>query len=505
MGNASPVSGPDFSLGVPLAEVPATGVLAGHVGDDAVLLALVDGVPHAVSASCSHYGGPLGEGLRVGDEIRCPWHHACFSLRNGAALKAPAFAALTCWKVELQGDTVFVREPLPAKPAPASATNVREPRRIVLVGGGAAAFACAQRLRERGYDGALTLLSADADAPVDRPNLSKDFLAGSAPAEWIPLQPPEFYAEHRIDLRLGCEAATLDTRARRVQTRSGESLDYDALLLATGAEPIRLNLPGFDAANVHTLRSLADAQALLAGIAQARSVALVGAGFIGMEAAAALRSRGLSVHIVAPDELPLARVLGPQLAGYLTELHRGQGVQFHLGCSVQAFDGRNLALSDGSRIAVDAVIVGIGVRPRSALAESARLAVDNGIVVDACLRTAAPGVYAAGDVASYPHAGERVRIEHWVHAQRQGQCVADNLLGEERAFNDPPFFWTQHYGMDLRYLGHGRGWNHVELDGDPAHGSCLARYYRDGALVAAAAIGRDRELLALQARLRSAP
>ena len=503
MGNASAVSGPDFSLGVSLAQVPAHGVLAGRVGDDPVLLALVDGAPHAVSARCSHYGGPLGEGLRVGDEIRCPWHHACFSLRSGAALKAPAFAPLDCWQVEVRGDTVFVRTRRDAAASPAAATTVRAqgPRRIVLVGGGAAAYACALRLRERGYDGALVLLGAERDAPVDRPNLSKDFLAGTAPADWIPLQPPAFYAEHAIDLHLDCEVTALDAAAKRVQTDKGEVFDYDALLLATGAEPVRLALPGFDAPNVHVLRSLADAEALLAGLARARTVALLGAGFIGMEAAAALRSRGLDVHVVAPEALPLARVLGPQLATHLLELHRRHGVRFHLQAQAAGFDGRTLQLSDGERLAADLLLVGVGVRPRSALAQAAGLAVDNGIVVDECLRSSVAGIYAAGDVANYPRAGERLRVEHWVHAQRQGQCVADNLLGAERAFADPPFFWTHHYDSELRYLGHGRGWNRIELDGDPAGNDCLARYYRDEALVAAAAIGRDRELLALQAQL----
>lgn len=500
MAQAAVLSGPDFTAGVALASIPATGVLLGHVGETPVLLALVDGKPHAVSASCTHYGGPLAEGLRVGDEIRCPWHHACFSLRSGKAMKAPAFAPLDCWKVDVEGARVFVRGEQVA--ANAAAEPVATPlQNVLIVGGGAAGFACAQRLRERGFAGRITLLSEDSAPPVDRPNLSKDYLAGSAPAEWIPLQPPAYYREHGIDLHLDCAVTALDLRERRVTTRAGERFGYDALLLATGAEAARIPLPRFDAANVFTLRSLADADALIRGIADAGTIAVIGSGFIGMEAASALRARGLAVHVVTPEALPLERILGAQLAQHLLDLHRSHGVRFHLQTQAEHFDGHSLRLANGEMLAVDALLVGIGVRPRIQLADAAGLRIENGIVVDDRLRTTAAGVYAAGDVARYPHAGGMARVEHWVHAQRQGQCVADNMLGDDRAFDDPPFFWTHHYGTDLRYLGHGSGWNRIEVDGDPAAHDCLARYYRDDVLVAAAAIGRDRDLLALQAQL----
>ncbi|TLX22681.1 FAD-dependent oxidoreductase [Thermomonas fusca] len=500
MAQAAVLSGPDFTAGVALASIPAGGVLLGHVGDTPVLLALVDGEPHAVSASCTHYGGPLDEGLRVGDEIRCPWHHACFSLRSGKAVRAPAFAPLDCWKVEVVGERVFVRgEKVAAEAEPAPVASSLQD--VLIIGGGAAGFACAQRLRERGFGGRISMLSEDSAPPVDRPNLSKDYLAGSAPAEWIPLQTPDFYREHGIDLHLDCVVTALDLRERRVTNAAGERFGYDALLLATGAEASRIPLPRFDLPNVFTLRTLADADALLRGIADAHAIAVIGSGFIGMEAASALRARGLAVHVVTPEALPLERILGAQLAQHLLGLHQSHGVQFHLQTQAEHFDGSHLRLASGDTLPVDALLVGIGVRPRIQLADAAGLRIQNGIVVDDRLRTAVAGVYAAGDVARYPHGGGMARVEHWVHAQRQGQCVADNMLGLDRAFNDPPFFWTHHYGIDLRHLGHGTGWNRVEVDGDPAANDCLARYYRDDVLVAAAAIGRDRALLALQAQL----
>lgn len=501
MSESSTTSGPDFSQGVLLSEIPETGVLAGHVGEAAVLLARVDGQIHAVSGSCTHYGGPLGEGLRVGDEIRCPWHNACFNLRTGKATKAPAFAPLACWNVEVIGDKAFLRSARESSTIASSDTKVagEGPKRIVIIGGGAAGFAAAERLRKLGYNGTLTMLSADESPPCDRPNLSKDYLAGTAPEEWIPLQPPEFYTENKIDLRLNTEVISLDTSAHRVETVQGEAFEYDALLLATGAEPNQL--PGFDFPNVFTLRTLSDSRALIAGIAHAKSIAIIGAGFIGLEAACALRARGLEVHVIAPETLPLARIVGDVLANYLLDLHRTKGVIFHLDRTTQSFDGKTLQLSDGTKLEVDAVLVGVGVKPRTALAASAGLAIDNGIRVNGHLHTSAPGVFAAGDVASYLSRGEHVRVEHWVHAERQGQVVAANMLGASEVFEDPPFFWTHHYGTDLRYVGHGRGWNSIQIESSPEEGTYLARYFRNGTLIAAAAIGQDKDLLCIQTEL----
>lgn len=497
----APPPGPDFAAGVALTDVPATGVLAGHVAGEAVLLARLDGGFTAVSGSCTHYGAPLAEGLVVGEEIRCPWHHACFSLRSGAALRAPAFASLACWQVDVVGDRVFVRgkttPPRPPAPRP------RRPReRIVIVGGGAAGYAAAERLRELGHAGSLTMLSADTSAPYDRPNLSKDYLAGTAPEEWIPLQGDAFYAERAIDLRLDSEVVGIDVAARELRTRNGERHAYDALLFATGAEPRRLNLPGLDGPRVFTLRTLADARAVIAASTEARKVVLIGAGFIGLEAAGALRARGLEVHVVAPGKVPMERALGAELGGFIAALHAAQGVQFHMGATPTGFDGSTLTLDDGSAMAADLVVVGTGVTPRTALAAMAGLAIDDGILVDETLQTSAPDHYAAGDVARYPFAGDTARVEHWVHAQRQGQVAAANLLGAGQRYGEVPFFWTHHQGVDLRYCGHAGRWDDVLIDGDLTSRDFTARYFRGGRLVAAASVGRDRENLTIEAQLR---
>ncbi len=251
------------------------------------------------------------------------------------------------------------------------------------------------------------------------------------------------------------------------------------------------------------LRTLADADAIIAALASARSAVLIGAGFIGLEAAGALRTRGLEVHVVARDEVPLQRVFGREFGGALTELHRQHGVVFHLRRNASSYDGRILTLDDGSVVAADLVIVGVGVVPRTGLAERAGLAVDRGIVVNEYLQSSDPNIYAAGDVARYALRGESVRIEHWVHAQRQGQAAAANLLGMAQAYAEVPFFWTRNYDHSVRYVGHASSWDELRIDGSPAAFDCTARYFRAGKLLAAASIGRDLENLQLEAELRA--
>lgn len=506
----SGTTGPDLTQGV-AAETLADGqLLAGHVGADAVLLARRGDEFFAIGATCTHYNGPLAEGLMVGDTVRCPWHHACFSLRTGAAVRAPALGPVACWTTELRDGRVRVSGKAAAAPsgpaAAATASATASAQRIVIVGGGAAGFAAAQTLRLRGHTGSLVMLSDDAAAPVDRPNLSKDYLAGTAPEDWIPLRDASFYAEQRIDLRLEARAVSIDAAARELALGDGSRLAYDRLLLATGAEPVRLALPGIELPHVFTLRSLADSRAIVARAATSRRAVVMGASFIGLEVAAALRTRGLEVHVVAPDKTPMERVLGPQLGGFVRRLHEAHGVVFHLEDSATAIDARQVTLKSGAVLEADLVVAGVGVRPRLALAEQAGLAIDRGVTVDAQLQTSAPAIYAAGDIARWPdpHSGESIRVEHWVVAQRQGQTAALNMLGGREPFDAVPFFWSQHYDVPINYVGHAERWDEIEVDGDIAARDAVLRFRRNGRVLALASIYRDLDSLMAEAAMERA-
>jgi apoptosis-inducing factor 3 len=504
MGGSTELSGPSLSAGIPAADLKDGQMLLGHAEGEAVLLARRGDEVFAVGATCTHYSGPLAEGLLVGDTVRCPWHHACFSLRTGEALAAPALNPIACWDVEQRGERLYV---LGKTKQRAEAVTVRSGlARVVIVGGGAAGLAAAESLRQHGYVGKLTLLSADQASPVDRPNLSKDYLAGTAPEEWIPLRPPEFFTQQQINLQLGVRVARIDVEGKRVLTEGGATFDYDALLLATGAEPVPLDVPGAELPHVHYLRSLADSRAIIAELGRAKRAVVVGSGFIGLEVAAALRTRGLEVHVVSPDARPLEKVLGPQLGDFIRALHEEHGVVFHLGQQVESIDAAQVSLADGRRIAADLVVVGIGVRPSLALAEAAGLRTERGVVVSEFLETSAPGIFAAGDIARWPdpHSGESIRVEHWVVAQRQGQIAARNMLGQREPCDFVPFFWSAHYDVTISYVGHAAGWDELEIDGDIAARDCRVTFRRGKRTLAVVTINRDLQSLQAEARAEAA-
>ena len=496
MGETAAASGPDFSQGIAVNDVPAEGTIGGRVGDDPVLLSRLDGELFAIGGSCTHYGGHLADGISGHSTVRCPLHHACFDLRTGAVLRAPALDPVDRWQVEIEGDRVFVRNKIEGAPAAPSEAHP-DIGKIVIVGGGAAGLACAKELRKRGFSGSVTLLSADPDAPCDRPNLSKDYLAGSAPEEWLWLRSDDWYSDNNVDLRLGTEVTNIDPAGGTARAVSGESFAYDRLLLATGCEPNRLNLPGFDHPNVFTLRTVGDARAIAHRAKAGAKAVVIGASFIALEAAAALRHREVEVDIASVEEVPLERVFGKELGRQLQQLHEANAVRFHLSSVLESFDGKAVQLAGGEAIAADFVLVGIGVHPRTAAAESAGLRVDNGVLVDAQMRTSDPKIYAAGDIAAYPDpfGGERARVEHWVVAERQGEIAAANMLGGSQIFDSAPFFWTEQFGVTIRYVGRAAGWDAATCEGNFTGGSFVARYFKNGEHCATATVGRDEENL----------
>jgi len=501
-GEQQEPTGPDLAQGVALEELGEGRIVQGHVAGEGVVVARVDGEVYALDAACTHYGVALGGGIVEGHTIRCPAHHSRFDLRTGDAVAAPALRPTGCWNVEVRDGRAYLtgkREPAPSAKA---SSPVDEPRSVVIVGAGAAGTACAEMLRREGFGGSVTLVDAGGDPPVDRPNLSKDYLAGTAPEEWMPLFPAEFYAERGIELVLGARVSGVDTDAGKVRLMNGRTLDYDALLLATGSEPVRLPIP---APRAHYLRTLADSRAIIRAAEGAKTAVVVGSSFIGLEVAASLRARGLQVAVVSHDALPLARVLGPELGGMLQRLHEDHGVRFHLNDGVTAVGETSVTLKSGPTIDADLVVVGIGVRPGIALGSWAGLKVENGIVVDEQLRTSAPRVWAAGDVCRWPDpwTGAPIRSEHWVVAQRQGQAVARNMLGRGEPFSAAPFFWSAHYDVTISYVGHAEKWDAIEIDGDPRAHDCTAIYRKDGRPLAVATIARDRASLQVEAAMEA--
>jgi NADPH-dependent 2,4-dienoyl-CoA reductase/sulfur reductase-like enzyme/nitrite reductase/ring-hydroxylating ferredoxin subunit len=506
MGEQAELKGPDLAAGVLATSIPQGGSLLGHAFGESVLLARVGNSYFAIGASCTHYGGPLAEGVIDGDTVRCPWHHACFSLRTGEALRAPALNPVACWNVEQRKGSIFVtgkveRDPL-APTYPVTTLESRHPRHVIVVGLGAAGTAAVEMLRRSGYSGDITVVDDDKGTPYDRPNLSKDYLAGNAPEEWIPIRGDDFYAQHDVKV-VKARATSLNTGASRLEIEGRPALSYDALILATGAEPIRLEMLGGDLPHVHYLRSLVDSRRIIDASKTTKRAVVMGASFIGLEVAASLRARNIDVHVVAPEKLPLARALGDHLGSFIKSLHEEKGVVFHLGHTASSVERDVVVLDDGTRVPADLVVIGVGVRPRLSLAEHAGLKMEKGVLVNEFLETSAPGVYAVGDIARWPdpHTGERIRVEHWVVAQRQGQTAARNILGARERFDHVPFFWSAHYDVSINYIGHAERWDRERVDGNADKRDVAVRFERAGHLLALATLFRDDESLREEIRM----
>jgi len=502
------LEGPDLTQGVELSTVPNEGMLLGHAQGEPVLLVRRGDELFAIGAICTHYGAPLVDGLLVGDTLRCPWHHACFSLRTGEALRAPALDPVSHWDVEVVRDVarqftptqtpvgaVYVRGRLESGSRPSQPPAIATPGAIVIIGGGAAGNAAAEMLRREGYSGRITMLSADASVPCDRPNLSKGYLSGAATDESNLLRSSKFYKDHQIDLYLGAHVARIDTADRHVELADGRRHAYGALLLATGADPLRLEVPGGNLPHVHYLRTLTDSRALVSKAFSSHRAVVIGASFIGLEVAASLRARNIDVHVIGLETIPMEKILGPEVGHFIRKLHEKHGVTFHLGTTVTSIDARSVTLKNGENLPADLVVVGIGVRPALSLAEQAGLAVDRGVTVNEYLETSVAGIFAAGDIARWPDrlTDERIRVEHFVVAERQGQTAARNILGRRERFDVVPFFWTEQYDFSLAYVGHAERWDQAEIDGSLEGRDCTITYRRAGKKLAVVVVHRDFE------------
>jgi NADPH-dependent 2,4-dienoyl-CoA reductase/sulfur reductase-like enzyme/nitrite reductase/ring-hydroxylating ferredoxin subunit len=493
------LEGPDFEKGYDTKNLRDGEMLLGHAFGEAVLVARRGDDLFAIGATCTHYGGPLAKGLMVDCTVHCPWHHARFDLRTGEAIAAPALNDVACYKLEKRGERFFLTGKVDRKPQRSPKTS---PASVLIVGAGAAGGAAAEMLRREGYDGPVTLIGADEFLPYDRPNLSKDYLAGNAPEEWIPLRPPEFYREQKIDAITGTSVTRIDVKGGQVTLSDGRSLGYGALLLATGAEPVHLTIPGADLPHVCYLRTLSDSRRIIEKATTAKRAVVIGSSFIGLEVAWSLRERKIEVAVVGRDSVPLRKVLGTEMGNLVRETHEAHGVKFHLGRTPSAIHEGHVQLDDGTKLECDLVVVGVGVRPNTRLAEQAGISTDNGVLVNDFLETSVPGIFAAGDIARWPdpRAG-RIRVEHWAVAQRQGQTAARNILGAREPFTIPPFFWSNHFDLHIHYVGHGSGTDKTSVAGDlkGKHASVLFR--SEDKLNAVASIGRDLENLKAEAAL----
>ncbi|MCB9296778.1 MAG: FAD-dependent oxidoreductase [Lewinellaceae bacterium] len=480
------------------------GMKSAKVGETDVLLAKVDGKFYALYGKCTHYGASLADGVLNGRRLVCPWHHACFDVKTGRHLEACGIDGLPTYDLRIEGEDVIVRVPgdspdrvpnILARPEPANGKS------YAIIGGGAAAAYAAEGMREAGFTGRIALINAEEELPYDRPNCSKEYLQGEAPEAWMPLRPESFYKEHDITLLKGHRVNKVDTGGKKIHFEKGEPLAYDKLLIATGATPRQLSVRGAGSSNVRTLRSLRDSRELRELGRGADKVAIVGSSFIGLECAMSLKHLDCEVTVVAPEEVPFARIWGKAVGQRIRKWHEEAGVQFRLGRKVKQIytqgDVSTLELDDGSQLTANLVLAGIGVQPATGFLDSLETEQDGGIRVDEYLQ-AAPDIYAAGDIAHYPYRGEPARIEHWKVACQQGRVAGMNMAGARLKYQAVPFFWSAQQDKVLGYVGHVKDYDETIVEGDLDGDSFLVHYVKDGAIRATLSLFRDAESCAIQ-------
>ena len=492
------------------------------VGETEILLTRLDGKFHAVGAHCSHYKAPLAEGVLSGHHVVCPWHNAYFDVTSGDQLEPPGLDSLACYQVRIEGENVIVSVPEETtglrSPAMAQFNPDADKRTFVILGAGAAGVHAAETLRVAGYQGRIVMITQDDRLPYDRTKLSKDYFIGKTSSEEMPLRSPDFYKEHAIEVLLNKRVEQVQTTAKAITFSdstsgsdagaSGDSLNYDALLVATGGKPLQLDIPGADLQNILTLRSFDDTDRILTLSKQKGQAVVIGSSFIGMETAAGLSQHGLQVTVVSPDSVPFKKILGEEIGKIFQQVHQENGVSFKLGRKAVQFEGSDkveaVILDNGDRLKADIVIVGIGVEPATDFLEGIDLyPKDGSVVVDEYLR-AADGIYAAGDIARYPdwRTSESLRVEHWRVAAQQGRIAAHNMAGKAVKFRGLPLFWTMQFKFPLRYIGHAQSWDEIIVDGDLQKQEFIAFYVKNNQVLAVATSHKDTETAAISELMR---
>ena len=468
------------------------------VEDQEIMLVRVGDRIAACGNKCTHYGGPLNQGLVIGDKVICPWHNARFDVTTGAKESPPGLGGVASYEVKTEAGEVYVRQRAAENTAP---RGKGKDSSVLILGAGAAGDTAAETLRSAGYEGKITLVTQEVDAPYDRTVLSKGFISGEAKAEWLPLREKDFYRDGGVELVTGKRIVGFDPLTKTATFEDGSKLHGDQVLLCTGSVPRKLNLPGSELANTFYLRSMKDAERIVAAIKEAKKAVILGSSFIGLEAASGLRERKIEVHIVAPEKTPLESVFGERVGRRIRRIHEENGVNFHLERTAKEIQGSGrvsrVLLDDGTTLDADLVIIGVGVLPAVDFLANTGLVENGSIPVNGRLESKFPGVFAAGDIALVPdpHGGGPVRIEHWVVAQRHGMHAAKAMLGEAEDFAEPPFFWTMQYGNSIKFAGSSVGHDEIVYRGDVDNDTFSAGYFRTGRLTGVSTIGRGRDVL----------
>ncbi|MDF5734382.1 MULTISPECIES: FAD-dependent oxidoreductase [unclassified Nostoc] len=482
------------------------------VGETEILLSRIDGKFYAVGAHCSHYKALLAEGVLSGHCVVCPWHNAYFDVTTGDQLEPPGLDSLDSYQVRIEGENVIVSVPEETtglrSPAMAQFNPNVDGRTFVILGAGAAGVHAAQTLRVAGYQGRIVMITQEDKLPYDRTKLSKDYFIGKTSSEEMPLRSADFFKEHGIEVLLNQRVEQVQTTAKAIAFTNGDSLTYDALLVATGGKPRQLDIPGADLENILTLRSFDDTDRILAAIKQKAQAVVIGSSFIGMETASGLSQQGLQVTVISPDSVPFKKILGEEIGKIFQQVHEESGVSFKFGRKAVQFEGSDkveaVILDNGDRLKADIVIIGVGVQPATDFLKGVELhPKDHSVVVDEYL-CAGDGIYAAGDIARYPdwRTNESIRVEHWRVAAQQGRIAAHNMAGKAVKFRGLPLFWTMQFNFPLRYIGHAQSWDEIIVDGDLQKQEFIAFYIKNNQVLAVATSHRDTETAAISELMR---
>ena len=484
------------------ADVPEDRGLEVKIGDCKIVLLRAAGELRAFQGECPHAGAPLADGALCHGRLICPWHKAAFRAEDGALCEPPALDSLKRYPLEVRGDEVWVDDQPIADPHIPPADDTRT---FVIVGAGAAGTACAAALREKGFGGRIKMIDREPDAGYDRTVLSKFVLAGEmSPEETPPLRDEDFYKEQRIE-RIQGEISSLDAAAKTLHLRDGQTVNYDAAVLATGGEPNPLELPGADLPQVFLLRSKAQAEQIMNAAAPDQRAVIIGDSFIALECASALRQHGLDVTVLARHAVPFAAQFGDAVGKAIRALHEENGVKFVTEHEAQEITGSGkveaVLLDNGLRLSADLVVAGVGVHPATEAFASLPREKDQSLRVDDGMRVA-EGLWAIGDIATFPLSGQPQRIEHWRLAQQHARIAAANMLGGNEHYLDVPFFWTWHFGKNYEYLGHAEQWDEVEFMGEPEQPPFIGLSGKNGIVVAAVACEKERAMAMLAERMK---